>query len=160
MSPTSRYFWPTLMAFLGTAYGIVVFNAYEGKHALDPVMPAVHGTQRTLMVSYLFHAGDCPDAADFIEQLDALAAAGHQVIGLMVTDNTNPRELRDVSHAYGIRFPVHALTTREAGLVLGALRQVRTPLAIVRDSSGAMRLLIPGRAPAPSVDQILAAARS
>jgi hypothetical protein len=161
MSMGQRVYWTIMGAAVAIAYVVVWANAWSAKHALDVAMstppPATAGK---VLVTYLFHPGDCPDASEVIDALDSLSAAGHRVSGLMITNRGDGRDIGDVARAYRIRFPVKPVAPREAGLVLGALRYTRTPLAIVRDSSGAIRMLIPGRAPAPTATQILSIARS
>ena len=155
-----RIYWIVMSAIIVAAYALVWRNAYAAKHALDVAMPQPRSGSSKVMVTYLFHPSDCPDATEVIDALDSLAATGHQINGLMVTSNADEKDISDVSRAYRIHFPVKAIGRRDAGLVLGALRYARTPLAIVRDSSGAIRLIIPGRAAAPTAAQMLSLARS
>lgn len=145
-----------LSAILLVAYAIVWRHAYDGRHALDPAMPEPLGKAGRVLVSYVFHPDDCPDAAEFIDVLNELADSGAQINGLMVTRVADTMAIRTIASAYRIRFPVRPLTPRGAGLVLGALRHMRTPLAIVRDSTGAIRMVIPGRAVVPTTAQIRA----
>lgn len=160
MSTAQRAYWLTLGMISVFAYGVVWHHAYQGRHALDPAMPASRDTTGRVMVSYVFRPDDCPDATEFIDVLNQLADSGEQVRGLMVAHDADVTAVRDIARAYSIRFPVHPLSVRDAGLLLGALHHTHTPLAIVRDSAGAIRMLIPGRALPPTVVQIRTFLRS
>ena len=155
-----RLYWAVMGAAVVAAYITVWTNAWTAKHALDVALAPPPSVTGKLMITYLFHPGDCPDASEVIDALDSLSAAGHRVSGLMVTSRSDGRDISDVTRAYRILFPVRPVAPRDAGLVLGALRYTRTPIAIVRDSSGAIRMLVPGRAAAPTAAQILSIARS
>lgn len=156
MRPARQVYPLFLSVLLLTAYGIVWRHAYDSRHALDPATPAQTGKGAHVLVSYVFHPDDCPDAAEFIDVLNELAKGGEQIDGLMVTRTSESPTVREIAAAYRIRFPVRRLSTRDAGLLLGALRHTRTPVAIVRDSTGAIRMVIPGRAFVPSVTQLRA----
>lgn len=160
MGDGRRVYWFLLGGMLITGYGFVWRQAYDGRHALDPALPPPGGPTSKIMVSYLFHPGDCPDAVEFIEVLNDLRARGNPVSGLMIARDGPTPSVRDVSRAFNIRFPVRTLTPRDASLILGALQNTHTPLAIVRDSSGAIRMLIPGRAELPTAEQLLTLLRS
>ncbi len=160
MTSARHGYWVLLGIITLSAYGIVWQHAYAGKHALDPAMPEPRGSTVRVMVSYVFHPDDCPDATEFIDVLNELAAGGEQISGLMITHDADTTAVRGIASAYRIRFPVRPLSVRDAGLLLGALRHTRTPLAIVRDSTGAIRMVIPGKASVPTVEQLRTFLRS
>ncbi len=123
----------TLIALLGWAGGRQLTATSLERLVLGKGKPAAEWT-----VAVLFRVKECPSRMALIDELNDLTRSRIRVQGLLVVDQAEFRNWRDLVRAYGITFPVRPVTPRQAGTALGS---ATTPALVVYDPAGRLRLL-------------------
>lgn len=106
-------------------------------------LPQAAGTSRpTLLV--LFQPSDCTSYADFMEQWNALAREGEvRVVGVPLNDEAQRATGKPVLDYFTPAFPLRHDLAPAAATLLRRMGQSRSPVAVLLDSAGRPRMVVP-----------------
>jgi hypothetical protein len=107
---------------------------------LDPVGPA---HRRVPSVTLVFRMAECALALRDIERWNALHRQGAIDVRGVVLDPPRGLPLNDLTRQERITFPILTGRTREVGPRLRALGVANTPVSLILDRQGSVRLVLP-----------------
>ncbi|HEU4457418.1 MAG TPA: hypothetical protein VFR81_30390 [Longimicrobium sp.] len=152
-------------AFIITGY--LALAATLGIVALRPAQPTtpVHllarqaaGVEGTPVVAILLHPRDCADRVEALRAWNRIHRSGRaRVVGLVAEGTGVSGELERIGRGAGLEFPLRYVEPRDFRQVLSSLNHRSTPLALLLDGGGQLRMAIPLEAGAPRAAVDLAA---
>jgi hypothetical protein len=127
-----------------------------------PSMLAAGDSSSAPAVAVVFRLEDCSGSIERLAAWGGLSDAGTaRVYGFVVDPPGDDAEVRRILDGSGIRFPVLAAQDRYFPRVLGALGFERTPVVLLFDREGRVRMAMPldGRSGAEDVQRAAAVIR-
>ena len=113
-------------------------------HALAAPAPGDAAGSERPTVAILLHPRDCADRVEALTAWNDLHRSGKaRVIGLVTEGTGVSGELDRISRGAGIGFPLRYVEARHFRQVLASMSYRATPLAVLLDGAGRVRLAVP-----------------
>lgn len=119
--------------------GWLVVERFRAVSLQELILPAGQSGDRWT-VALLFTPEECPSRMKLVDQLNQLKVASVRVQGLLITDTMDFTNWRDLIIANRISFPVRPVSQQQAHTARAALAGLPTPLLLVFDAEGRLRI--------------------
>jgi hypothetical protein len=121
-----------------------------GSPAARPLEPITHALAQEAdggsvpTVVLLLNPQDCADRIEMLTAWNPLHQSGRaRVVGLVSDASPDPHALENIRSGVGTRFPLQSIAHDRMVSTLRGLNYASTPVAVVLDSKGRLRMAVP-----------------